>query len=80
MDNLFHCKVVLSTTCNICRIHVEDTTHVVWGCEGVKEAWQSLSWANLTNTSPSLDFTDIIFKILQVHDDYRAKNFGLVKY
>ena len=78
MDNLFRYKVVLSATFNICRIHVEDTTHVVWGCEGVKEAWQSLSWANLINTSPSLDFADIIFKFLQVHDDYTAENFALI--
>ena len=52
MDNLLRCKVVLSATCNICRIHVEDITHAICGCEGVKEAWQSLSWANLTTTSP----------------------------
>ena len=52
MDNLLHHKVVLSATCNICKIHVEDTTHALCGCEGVEEAWMSLSWANLTNTSP----------------------------
>ena len=78
MDNLLRRKVVLSATCNICRIHVEDTTHAIWGCEGVKEAWQSLSWANLTNTSPSLDFTDLISKFLQVHDDYRVEIFVLI--
>jgi len=78
MDNLLRRKVVLSATCNTCRTHVEDTTHAVWGCEGVKEAWQSLNWANLTNTSPSLDFTDIISKFLQVHDDYRVEIFVLI--
>ena len=81
MDNLLRRKVVLSATCNICRIHVEDITHALCGCEGVKEAWMSLSWANLTNTSPPpLDFTDLISKFLQVHDDYRAEIFVLISW
>jgi len=75
MDNLLYYKVLLFATCNICRNHIEDTVHAVWESEGVKEAWQLLSWANHTDIPPPLDFTNLISKFLQVHD--RAEIFAV---
>lgn len=64
MENLLRRKVVLFATYNICRSHVKDTVHAVWGCKGVKNAWSLLSWANHTDIPPPLDFTNLISKFL----------------
>lgn len=77
-DNLFCRHITPVVLCNNCNVELEDCLQAVWGCKEVEIVWSSLSCINQIITSPTTDFSDLLSRFLQFHDDYRKEIFVLV--
>ena len=77
MGNLFRCQILTSDKCELCQIYSEDPLHAFWTCKEVEDVWRSFNCLHQPSSLRPLDFSDLLNRFLQVHDDYQKEIFTI---
>ncbi|XP_075667600.1 uncharacterized protein LOC142637194 [Castanea sativa] len=74
-ENLHRRHVMDSTTCDLCREHLEDTIHALWLCKDISCVWSSLEWFHQAILVQPANFRELLARFRPCQDEYKVEIF-----
>ena len=77
-SSLFRRKVIPTPHCSLCRNQWEDSTHALWACPVVSQAWTvAPEFSDLRKTDP-MPFRDLVSQVIQFNSDVLLEQFAIM--
>ena len=76
--NLKKRHIPVDPTCEICGELAEDAIHALWSCKHLQLMWDKEVWIQSLRCTPSVDFADLLTKVLHQGRDSEPEQFIMI--